>query len=677
MRAVDYRYLQSMRLWLLIGILSWGLVTTAQEIVWADIVVSYSSAYDNKEYSAQQVLGPPSKLPATGRSTTAWSPRYPDMGREFIKVKFPASIPVQTILIGENLNPGAVQSITLYDTEGVPHEVYRNNQLKPLAQEGRLQHITIPPTPYEVESLHLILKTDAVPGYNQIDCIGISPTTVNYKAPIPMADVEFEAEKENLGASVNSIYGEVHPIISPDGQTLFFTRKEHPANYGVEQRDDIWYSIRDEAGQWSTAKNIGPPLNNTGHNYLNAITTDGTLAFLGGAYGNVNAKDRLYVTQKTAAGWQKPEEVTIANYYNLSNYNSFHISVDGKVILLSIEQEDALGLKDLYVSFKQANGTYSAPRNLGPELNTAGDEVTPFLAADGKTLYFSTDGRPGYGRNDIFMTKRLDDSWERWSDPLNLGPAVNTPNWDAYYTLPAKGDFAYFTSYDDSYGSGDIFRIAIPPAQKPEAVVLIRGQVIDATTHAPIAATIQYETDSATEELAKTNPGTGEYQLVLPIGRPVVLLANAEGYYAITQFIDLSNVIEYQERTVDLAMYPIRKGEVVPLNDINFEANSATLTTDSYKALNRVAGFLLGQSGVVIEIGGHTNNRCSSSYCKQLSASRAAAVADYLFTQGVPQAQVKHKGYGKDKPIDTNDTEQGRQRNQRVEFTILEVGQGN
>lgn len=654
-----------------------GLGLLGQDVIWADKVISFSSEYDSKEYSAQQVLGPPSKLPATGRSTTAWSARYPDMGREFIKVEFAQPTSVQSIFIGETLNPGAIQSITLYDVNGVPEEVYRNRNPNPIAQEGRLYHITIAPTAYQAKSLHLILKTDAVPGYNQIDCIGISALAQSYTPKITQADVAFEEEKENLGPAINSIHGEVHPIISPDGQTLFFTRKEHPSNYGVDRRDDIWYSTKDDDGTWTTAKNIGPPLNNTGHNYLNAITTDGTRAFLGGAYGNVNAKDRLYVTEKTAEGWQKPAEVMIDNYYNLSNYNSFHISVDGKIILLSIQQEDCLGLKDLYVSFRKSDGTYSAPKNLGSQLNTAGDEVTPFLAADGKTLYFSTDGRPGYGRNDIFMTKRLDDSWTRWSPPLNLGPSVNTPNWDAYYTLPAKGDYAYFTSYDDSYGSGDIFRIPIPPEQQPEAVVLVRGKVIDANTGEPIAAVIEYETSSGTVEAARTNPSTGEYQVVLDIGQHWVLLASATGYYAITQPVDLSEVTAYEERTVDLAMYPIRKGEVVPLNDINFEANSATLTQDSYIALNRVAGFLIGQPGVVIEIGGHTNNRCSSTYCKQLSSSRAKAVADYLSSQGVPHAQVKHKGYGKDKPIDTNETEQGRQRNQRVEFTILEVGQGN
>lgn len=649
----------------------------AQPVEWASKVISYSSQYSAKEYSANQVLGPPSKLPATGRSTTAWSPRYPDMGREFVKVSFDRPTQVQSIFIGETLNPGAVQSITVYETNGTPHEVYRNNRPRPVREEGRLLHLTITPTAYAVKELHLILKTDEVDGYNQIDCIGISPGTSSFTPAIPMADITFDAKKENLGGNINSIYGEVHPIISPDGATLYFTRKEHPANYGVERRDDIWYSERQPDGSWSSARNIGPPLNNTGHNYLNAITTDGTKAFLGGAYGNVNAKDRLYIVERTANGWDKPKEVEIDNYYNLSNYNSFHISVDGKVVLLSIEQEDALGLKDLYVSFQQSDGSYSAPKNLGPQINTAGDEVTPFLAADGKTLYFSTDGRPGYGRNDIYMTRRLDESWQRWSRPLNLGPAVNTENWDAYYTLPAKGDFAYFTSYEDSYGSGDIFRIAIPPEQMPDVVALIKGKVIDAKTNAPIAATVAYESDSTAQEVAQTNPATGSYQLVADIGQQLVLLAQAKGYYAITQPVDLTGVTAYEERVVDLAMYPIRKGEVVPLEDINFEANSATLTPDSYRELNRVAGFLLGQPGVVIEIGGHTNNRCSSTYCKQLSASRAEAVAQYLKAQGVPNEQVRHKGYGKDKPIDTNETEEGRQRNQRVEFTVLAVDQGN
>lgn len=649
-------------------------VAIGQDIQWADRVITYSSAYDTKTYSPEQALGPPSILPATGRNTTAWSPRYPDMGREFIKVGFRKPQQVTTLWIGETFHPGAVKEVILFDEQGVPHAVYQNKRPVAISAEGRMWKHTIPTTPYKVQALQITLQTDAVPGYNQIDCIGIAAGNIHYTPPIALATDSFLHQKENLGTKINSVHGEVHPVISPDGKTLFFTRKQHPANYGVERRDDIWYSEKIDDSTWTLAKNIGPPLNNRGHNYLNAITTDGTIAFLGGAYGDVNARDRLYRAQRTPEGWTHPKEVVIDNYYNLSGYNSFHISVDGDIILLSIEQQDTYGLKDLYVSFKQPDGTYSAPRNLGRGINTAGDEVTPFLAADGKTLYFSTDGRPGYGRNDIFITRRLDDTWQRWSEPLNLGPAVNTANWDAYYTLPASGDYAYFTSYEDSYGSGDLFRIAIPPSQQPEAVVLIRGRVTDATTQEPIPATVRFRSEENKQAgTANTHPDKGTYQFVVPVGDTYYLEAEAPGYYALTRSVDVQSTSEYEEFSVMLPLYPIKAGEVIPLENIEFEANSTALRPSSFPELKSVAGFLLSQPEVVIEIGGHTNNLCSSSYCKQLSTERAKSVANFLHRQGVPKAQVKYKGYGKEKPIDTNDTEEGRQRNQRVEFTILEA----
>lgn len=669
---VNLGYLQAMRLALL-GLFFSVQWVVAQSIQWADYVVAYSSAYDTKTYSAAQVLGPPSKLPATGRSTTAWSPLYPDKGTEYITVGFTTPTPVAAIYIGETLNPGAIATITALDSRGKTHRLFTSYP-KPITAAGRLWHIKLPLTSFEVAQLTITLNTKAVPGYNQIDCIGISADTLSYTPEIPQAAVSFIAKKHNLGAAINTRYGEVHPIISPDGKTLFFTRKDHPENVGFQNRDDIWFSTLLPNGQWSTAVNIGSPLNNSGHNYLNAITTDGTTAFIGGTYGETNdGKDRLYVALRTKEGWQSPEEVLIADFYNLSSYNSFHISVDGQVILLSIAQNDCYGLKDLYVSFRKPDGTYTAPKNLGPQVNTAGDEVTPFLAADGKTLYFSSDGRPGYGKNDIYVCKRLDATWTNWSAPLNLGPAINTPNWDAYYTIPASGDLAYFTSYDDSYGSGDIFSIAIADEQAPEAVVMISGQVIDATTNKPLPATIQVAAGDTQQIDGSTDPINGRYQVVVPAGIEGMVAANVRGYYAQAYPINTSNIIQYREDTVDLAMYPIKPGEVIPLNDINFELNSATLTADSYQALDHVAGFLLAQPTVRIEIGGHTNNRCSASYCKQLSADRAKAVADYLMQVGVARQQVAYVGYGKANPIDSNDTEEGRQRNQRVEFTILSI----
>lgn len=669
---VNLGYLQPMR-FVLVGLLCSMQWAFAQSVQWADHVIAFSSAYDTKAYSAAQVLGPPSKLPATGRSTTAWSPLYPDKGIESITVGFATPAPVAAIYIGETLNPGAVASITLLDTRGKTHLVYSGNP-KPIPSAGRLWQIKLPLTSFTVAQLTITLNTKIVPGYNQIDCIGISADTNTYIPKIPLAAVGFIAEKQNLGSAINTRYGEVHPIISPDNKTLFFTRKNHPDNVGFQNRDDIWYSTRLPNGQWSTAENIGSPLNNSGHNYLNAITTDGTTAFIGGTYGETtDGKDRLYLSRRTIDGWQPPQEVVIADFYNLSSYNSFHISADGKVILLSIAQNDCYGLKDLYASFRQPDGTYTRPQNLGPHVNTAGDEVTPFLAADGKTLYFSSDGRPGYGKNDIYVCKRLDASWTKWSPPLNLGPTINTSNWDAYYTIPASGDLAYFTSYDDSYGSGDIFSISITDEQAPEAVVMISGQVLDATTNAPIQATIQVTAGDTLQIDASTNPNNGRYQVVVPTGIDGMVAAIAPGYYAQAYPINSANLTHYREDTIDLAMYPIKPGEVIPLNEINFELNSATLTADSYRALDHVAGFLLAQPTVRIEIGGHTNNRCSASYCKQLSADRAKAVADYLIQVGIAKRQVTHVGYGKVNPIDSNDTEEGRQRNQRVEFTILTI----
>jgi outer membrane protein OmpA-like peptidoglycan-associated protein len=663
-------------LWFFIFVLGLSFQSKAQQTQWAYSVRGVSSQYSKKEYSASQVLGRPSKLPATGPSTTAWSPLWPDNGNQWIEVGFKTSIQVSRIGIGENANPGAVTEIILYDESNNAHTVYLEPVPHKVFSKGRMWNIEIPKTDFKCIALKLVLNTAAVKGYNHIDAIGISSGTEEIKAEINLAGVEFNSEPMNLGRNINTVYGEVHPIVSPDGNSLFFTRKNYPENKGAEKRDDIYVSRKDESGKWQKAVNIGSPLNNFGHNFINAISPDGNMALVAGTYESHNSKDKLYMAFKDGDSWAKPEEIIIKEYYNKSKYNSFHITSDGKVIIMAVERDNSKGLKDLYVSFLHADGTWSKPKHTGNVINSAGDEVTPFIAPDGKTLYFSSNGFSGYGSNDIFVSKRLDDTWTNWSEPKNLGPKINSKDWDAYYTVDAKGEFAYFTSYRNSLGEGDIFSIKLEDFQKPEIVALIKGKVFDGSSGQPISSRIEYEISESDVNagLARSSAETGDYQVVLPVGESYDVFASKEKYYSVTEYMDLRDLKEYKEINMDLYLYPVRKGEVIPLDNIFFEANSSKLKTESFVELNRVVSFLKNNPGVIIEIGGHTNNKCSSTYCKKLSQDRAKSVATYLTNQKVRKAQVKYKGYGKSKPIDTNDTEAGRANNQRVEFTILETG---
>lgn len=651
-----------------------GLSASAQ-VQWAAYVIDKSSEYYFKEQGAAQALGKPNRMPVGGESTVAWSPYWEDEGVEWIKVGYSTPMRISQVVIAESFNPGAVTQVSLFDRGGLEHPVYSNPIPGPTGQPARMLHVKFEMTSYEVVGVKVTLNTKAVKGFNQIDAIGICPEQVPIEVKINQAKIDFVSDPHNLGPNVNSVYDEVHPLISPDGNTLYFTRKGHPGNLGSEHRDDTWYSTLNPDGTWSAAVNLGPPLNSEGHNFINAISPDGNMAMVGGTYTDHSQKDKLFFSYRTATSWTSPREIVIEDYYNLVEYNSFHLGVDGQTIVMSVKRHDSYGMKDLYVSFQRGDGTWTAPKNLGPTLNTAGDEVTPFLAADGRTLYFSTNGLPGYGSNDIFMTKRLDDTWTHWSEPLNLGPKINGQDWDAYYSVPASGDFAYFTSYSNSIGRADIFEIRLHEEVQPDVVALIHGRVLTFGTEQPIAARIDYRSASidTVNGFVLSTPLTGEYKMIVPVNSQYTLAASAKGYYAVAKVISIPNNKSYIEYEVNLYMYPAVVGAVIPLNNIFFDTDSDVLRPESYQELNRCVAFMNANPGIFIEIGGHTNNKCSDSYCVELSKKRARAVRDYLILHGIAPEKVTAVGYGKTRPVTTNDTPEGLERNQRVEFTVLKA----
>ncbi|MFT7588055.1 MAG: OOP family OmpA-OmpF porin, partial [Limisphaerales bacterium] len=377
------------------------------------------------------------------------------------------------------------------------------------------------------------------------------------------------------------------------------------------------------------------------------------------------------------------------DYYNTDEYAEFQLAANGKVIIMAIEREDTRGKRDLYAIFRmdplpEGKQRWTAPIHLGPDINSAGLEMSPFLASDMVTLYFSSNGFPGFGNNDMFVSKRLDESWTRWSEPVNLGPVINSSKLDAYYTIPASGEYAYFASSNKSIGRTDLFSIPLPEDIRPDPVVLIRGKVLEQDVEelnreVPVRASISWsakETHKSNIQtgdhsgIAGSDPADGKYNIVLPYGHLYEFRAEAEGYFALNETIDLQAIDNYQELEVDLYLIPIRKGEIIPIRDVYFEVNRAVLLDESDRELSRVSTFLTDNSMVTIEIAGHTNNRCSEAFCQQLSDRRAKSVARYLSGRGIDPERITYKGYGSAEPIADNETKDGRALNQRVEFRI-------
>lgn len=484
----------------------------------------------------------------------------------------------------------------------------------------------------------------------------------------------YNEKPENLGNGVNSKYDEMTPVISPDGKGLYFSRKFHPQNSGgPSDLQDVYFSEL-RGGQFQGAENIGSPINNSGPNAVFSVTPDHNTLLLMNTYDTDGRpkSQGLSISKRTSDGWSMPVELKIRQYYNKSTFNEFFLSNDGKVLLYAIERDDTKGRRDLYVSRSEGNGIWSEPMNMGSVINTPGTELSPFLASDGVTLYFSSNGHPGYGKNDVFMTKRLDDTWKNWSTPKNIGEPINGPAIDSYYSVPASGEYAYYVSSEKSLGLTDVFRVKLPSKAKPNPVVLVRGRVLNSKTKEPIGTTITYrdfETDKEVGE-ANSDPKTGKYEIVLPLDKAYSFFAEKDGFYSVQDRLDLTNVGDYEEIERDLYLTPIEVGQTAQLHNVLFMRGKPTLLQSSYPELNRLAKTLIDNSGIEIELLGHTDNVGDPDLNLKLSDDRVQAVRRYLINRGVEPNRIVGKGYGGSMPIADNSVEETRRLNRRVEFKI-------
>lgn len=480
--------------------------------------------------------------------------------------------------------------------------------------------------------------------------------------------------KENLGANVNTKYAEVVPHIAPDGKTLFYSIKNNPDNIGGEKDgDDIWYSESNDNGEtWQPKKNMGKPLNNHYPNSVISCTPDNNTMLLMHQYNADGSpgKGGLSMTTRTENGWGIPQNFDIEDFVSETT-NEFSLSADKKVVVMSVQRPESIGKKDLFVSFSLGNNKWSKPRDMGAVVNTLQDEATPFLAADGVSMYYSTSGLPGYGSNDIFVTRRLDDTWTKWSEPQNLGKGINGKGWDAYYTIPASGKYAYMTN--DNQGSLDIIRIKLPQSIQPKPVILISGTVYNSKTKATMSADITYRDLTSDKELgvAVSSPKDGAYKIVLPAGKNYAFLAEKKQFIAVSENIDLSKITEYKEIKHDLYLTPIEVGQTIRINNIFFDFSKFVLQPQSFGDLNRLVKILNDYPKMIIEVAGHTDNVGNAQNNELLSKNRAQAVSDYFTQKGIAKNRISVKGYGFAKPYANNNTEEGRKLNRRVEFKII------
>jgi outer membrane protein OmpA-like peptidoglycan-associated protein len=574
---------------------------------------------------------------------------------------------------------------------------YAQRDLENLKSEEEFKQFILATAPSE--DAFVAVQRLARQSIDKKDWDGAIKVFVKYRWMFPQLSDRFDkiiellkAPSQNLEVTnievINTEAGEYFPVITIDGKRLYFTGSDRKDGVGGE---DIFYTDFID-GQWQKPKLLGPPFSTKEDDAINSISADGnTLVLFGNYKGAIGGGDNFYV-EKTATGWSaiKPFPKPVNSiYWDCDGF----LTADGKAFLFTSDRKGGIGEfhrggiffhgeyegnTDIYVSLKNDSG-WSKPINLGSTINTPFSERSPFLHPDGKTLYFSSDGHYGLGSLDVFKSVKLSDtSWTEWSEPVNLGKDINTSGFDVAYKISTDGDYAFFSS-DRPGGKGayDIYSIKLPEDAKPQKnVVTINGKVTDEKGN-PLDASLKWfnlELNSLAGNLT-SNPETGDYLIVLPVGIKYSYFAEKTGYYSVSKDIDLDSQSAHKELVENITLVSLKSlqesEEAIKLNNIYFDFNKYELRPESFFELERVYKFLSDNPSINIEISAHTDSKGSDEYNMSLSQKRAESVVSYLVSKGVSPGRLIAKGYGKSQPVASNDTEEGRAMNRRVEMKIL------
>lgn len=481
-------------------------------------------------------------------------------------------------------------------------------------------------------------------------------------------------QMENMGTLANSQYTELSPYVTPDGSKLFFIREAHPGNTDFGDTQDIWWCSLENDQVTSEAKHLGFPFNTLQKNDLCYQSPDGQTRVIKGVIDKFGKFKRsgYSISKLMESGWSDPEEMRIRNYDFMvkGKYVDMCMAPGGNVMILSFSEVKNSPNSELYMSRNMGGNDWSKPAKLN---FTIPGDFGAFIAADGKTMYFSGERSNGLGSSDIYVVHRTDDTWVNWSEPENLGPEINTSEWDAYFIVSPTGKNAFMISTRD--GSSDIYRYSLEKVKeenKPVPVIIVEGKVLNAETGSPLAADLSY-TDLAinsVQGIGQSSASEGLYRFVLPYGNNFSISAQLPGYYAESVHLDLEDKGEFTTVKHDILLRPIKLETVIRLNNVFFETNKWDLLPESRTELDALINILQQNPTMKIEIRGHTDNVGNDDANLNLSENRAKAVVNYLVEKGITSDRLTSRGFGESNPVSSNDTAEGRQNNRRVEFIV-------
>jgi outer membrane protein OmpA-like peptidoglycan-associated protein len=498
------------------------------------------------------------------------------------------------------------------------------------------------------------------------------------------------AAPEPLAALSSPTGNELQPVPAPDGQRLYFTRTRFAGNVeGVAESGDTWLSQSPDKGRtWAAPTHLDQPagLNTAQNNAVQAVVgaTASPALLVRGNYDAGSFRDEG-VSRVAVAGGGRPAALRIANYSSTSPATGFFMTADEKILLLSLERDDSQGANDLYLSRPDGAGGYTAPQSLGAVVNSPGYEFAPWLAADGKTLYFASYGHQGYGSADIFVSQRLDDSYTKWSQPENLGPRFNGTGYDAFFAIGPDGTAYYASTGAKDTAPKKLFRTpAGPPPVADSAAVaqaaaaaanplaqpraLLTGRVLDARTNKPL--------EGGAEVQALMIGGPIDFRSTARADQVGFQMSLAPGRYRLTTTaglltrIDTLTVRAGESRRYEPRLTPATVGSRLDLPAIIFTQSQAKLLGSSYATLNTLASSMKENPSLEIRLEGHTDNQGPADKNVVLSEQRVAEVKRYLVGRGVAESRITTVGYGGSRPKFGNDREETRKLNRRVELVI-------
>lgn len=502
------------------------------------------------------------------------------------------------------------------------------------------------------------------------------------KHPVP-----FDPEPVE-GISTNN--DEYLPLLSPDGELMFYThrflKQNYNSIYGDEMTEEFTVSNRADSTymHYVEARAMQSPFNKGSNQGGISITIDNSCLFVtlceyvSSDYKNCD----IYISHRTYSGWTALENLgpNVNGKWTWESQPS--ISPNGKTLYFASIRPENMGsddthqTSDIYYTELLENGSWAKAKNIGKPLNTDGNEKSPFFHADNRTLYFSSDRHQGLGGYDIFFSQNVDNIWQ---EPKNIGYPINTEKDDLGFIVNTRGNRAYFSSNKlNGNGGYDIYGFQLYKEARPDKVLFVKGQLVNEQGEAITEARVEVM-NTETQEISEgmVDDETGNYAVALRIDEEkddenFLMVVKKENSSFTSRYIDTEKANSEEPTTMNVEIQPIETGQSVKLHDINFDFALDALQDKSLIVLDNFVDFLKENPKLTFEIHGHTDNVGNDNTNLLLSQNRAKTVYNYLLNKGISASRMNYQGYGESRPIATNETEEGRAQNRRTEFFIVD-----